>query len=125
MLSIALRAIGHQVTHLSEELIVPFGELRRWRQFAPAVMIWVEVRPLDRFAALAPVDVVLLCQQVRGSNPVELVLVLLRFQIHEQLTEGELPKLPRLEPLPKRRAVQVPQRQRLAFVFVAGFAFPG
>ena len=70
-------------------------------------------------------DVVLLCQQVRGSNPVELVLVLLRFQIHEQLTEGELPKLPRLEPLPKRRAVQVPQRQRLAFVFVAGFAFPG
>ena len=70
-------------------------------------------------------DVVLLCQQVRGSNPVELVLVLLRFQIHEQLTEGELPKLPRLEPLPERRAVQVPQRQRLAFVFVAGFAFPG
>lgn len=88
-------------------------------------MIRIEVRPLDRFAALAPVDVVLLCQQVRSTNPCELVFLLLCFQIHEQLTEGELPKLPRLEPLLQCRAVQGPQRQRLALVFGAGFVFPG
>ena len=88
-------------------------------------MIWVEVRPLNCLASFASVDVVLLGEDVRCAYPLQLILLLLRFQIHKQLTQGELPKLPRLEPLPKRRAVQVPQRQRLAFVFVAGFAFPG
>lgn len=88
-------------------------------------MIWVEVRPLDRLGSLAPVDVVLLGEDVRCAYPLQLILLLLRFQIRKQLTQGELPKLPRLDALSERRAVNVPQRQRLALVFGAGFAFPG